>query len=120
MGWHNFTWTKNKLLSHNELVKRLRYLPETVFVAIDERARTTQERTIQRFNASVLNNDFPDGAKVMTLDPILGDKFRPRYKGPYTVVRRNQGGTYELKDGTRKLLPRHYAPSQLKFVIDDL
>jgi hypothetical protein len=67
----------------------------------------------------VLLNEFPDGAKVMTLDPILGEKLSPRYEGPYTIVQRNAGGAYILKDGTGTLLDRTYAPSQLKLVLDD-
>ncbi|KAF9970951.1 hypothetical protein BGZ75_002059, partial [Mortierella antarctica] len=51
----------------------------------------TQQRMIERFNATILHNDFPDGAKVMTLDPIKGDKLTPRYEGPFTVVRRTVG-----------------------------
>ena len=56
----------------------------------------------------------------MVLDPIQGDKFAPHYEGPYTVVRKNTGGAYILKDGTGTLLTRRYAPSQLKLALDSL
>ncbi|KAF8920928.1 hypothetical protein BGZ58_004231, partial [Dissophora ornata] len=55
----------------------------------------------------------------MSLDPIKGDKLSPRYEGPYIVVRRTTGGSYELKDATGELLGRNFAPSQLKLVLDD-
>src|SRR6202000_275107 len=74
---------------------------------------------IERFNRTVLHSEFPDGAKVMSLDPILGDKLSPRYEGPYTVVRRTTGGSYVLKDATGEELGRNFAPSQLKLVLDD-
>jgi hypothetical protein len=74
---------------------------------------------IERFNRTVLLNEFPDGAKVLILDPILGEKLTPKYKGPDTVVNRNAGGTYLLRDGTVALLSRSYAPSQLKLILDD-
>lgn len=75
---------------------------------------------IDRFNATVLHNKFPVGAKAMTLDPINGNKFMPRYEGAYTVVRRTPGGSNELRDGTGTSLERHYASSLLKLVLDDL
>jgi len=118
-GFHNFSNDKDELLSHEELVKRLEYMTKTVFPAISAKARATQQRMIERFNRTILHNEFPDGAKVMSLDPIKGDKLSPRYEGPYTVVRRTTGGAYELKDGTGALLGRNYAPSQLKLVLDD-
>lgn len=55
----------------------------------------------------------------MTLDPIIGDKLTPKYEGPYTVVSRNAGGAYVLRDGTGAILGRSQAPSQLKLVLDD-
>jgi hypothetical protein len=94
-------------------------MTEIVFPAITQKAKLTQKKMIERFNATVLHNDFPDGAKVMTLDPIKGDKLTPRYEGPFTVVRRTTGGSYELRDGTGSLLGRNYAPSQLKLVLED-
>jgi hypothetical protein len=119
-GFHNFTDDTGAPLSHCELEERLRYMTEVVFPAIDAKARSTQQKMIERFNRTILHNEFPDGAKVMALDPIGGDKLTPRYEGPYTVVRRNTGGAYVLKDGTGELLKRNYAPSQLKLVLDDL
>ncbi|KAG0240761.1 hypothetical protein BG011_003618, partial [Mortierella polycephala] len=95
-------------------------MTEVVFPAIDAKARSTQQKMIERFNRTILHNEFPDGAKVMAVDPIQGDKLTPRYEGPFTVVRRNTGGAYILKDGTDELLGRKYAPSQLKLVLDDL
>jgi predicted aspartyl protease len=118
-GFHNFTNSENALLSHDELSERLKYMTEVVFPAIDKKSSETQAKMIARFNASILHNVFPDGSKVMTLDPIQSGKLTPRYEGPYTVVRRTSGGSYELKDGTGTLLGRRYAPSQLKMVIGD-
>jgi hypothetical protein len=118
-GFHNFSNDKDELLTQKELCDRLKYMTEIVFPAITQKAKLTQKKMIERFNATVLHNDFPDGAKVMTLDPIKGDKLTPRYEGPFTVVRRTTGGSYELRDGTGSLLGRNYAPSQLKLVLED-
>ncbi|KAF9367099.1 hypothetical protein BGX21_007833, partial [Mortierella sp. AD011] len=106
-------------MSQEELLQRLEYMTTVVFPAIKKRSRATQKRMVERFNATILQNEFPDGAMVMTLDPIKGSKLAPRYEGPYTVVKRTSHGSYILKDGTGDTLKRHYAPSQLKLVLDD-
>ncbi|KAG0744648.1 hypothetical protein G6F29_013345 [Rhizopus arrhizus] len=43
-------------------------------------------------------------------------KLAPLYEGPYTVVRKNKGGSYELKDEQNELMHRNYTPSELKIV----
>jgi hypothetical protein len=118
-GFSHFCDEKDNPLTQDKLLERLEYMTKTVFPAIKENTENTQKRMIERFNRTVLLNEFPDGAKVMTLDPILGEKLSPRYEGPYTVVNRNAGGAYILKDGTGAVLERSYAPSQLKLVLDD-
>jgi hypothetical protein len=118
-GLSNFTNTTEVWTSEDELLKRLEYMTKIVFPAIQSRAQETQRRMIERFNRTVLHSEFPDGSKVMSLDPIKGDKLAPRYEGPYTVVRRTIGGSYVLKDGTGAELGRKFAPSQLKLVLDD-
>ncbi|KAG0034685.1 hypothetical protein BGZ83_004144, partial [Gryganskiella cystojenkinii] len=94
-------------------------MTEIVFPAVEIRVKDYQRRKAAEFNRTVLLNEFADGAKVMSLDPIRGDKLAARYEGPYTVVRRTTGGSYVLKDGTGEELGRKFAPSQLKLVLDD-
>jgi IS30 family transposase len=119
-GFSNYMDDKGDVMSQEDLLQRLTYMTEIVFPAIEEKAKATQAKMIERFNATVLHNEFPDGAKVMTLDPIRGDKLTARYEGPYTVVEKTPHGAYVLRDGTGELLHRNYAPSQLKLVLDDL
>ncbi|GJJ75509.1 hypothetical protein EMPS_07867 [Entomortierella parvispora] len=119
-GFRNYSKSTKNVMTHKQLCDRLAYMTEIVFPAIDKKSEETQKKMIARFNATVLHNEFPDGAKVMTLDPIRGNKLTPRYEGPYTVVRRTTGGSYELRDGTGESLSRNYAPSQLKLVLEDL
>ena len=47
------------------------------------------------------------------------NKLAPIYEGPFTVVRKTQGGTYVLKDGTNELLHQEYDPSEFKIVSID-
>jgi hypothetical protein len=118
-GLCNYTDDKGYIISQEELLNRLQYMSEVVSPAVEEKSKETQAKMIKRFNATVLHNEFPDGARVMTLDPIKGNKLTPRYERPYTVVRGTTNGAYGLRDGTGELLGRHYAPSQLKLVLDD-
>ncbi|KAF9271495.1 hypothetical protein BGZ68_003543, partial [Mortierella alpina] len=118
-GFQQNVDTNKELLSTDKLLERLKYMTETVFPAIDAKSSETQRKMIERFNRTILHNEFPDGSKVMTLDPVLSDALSPRYEGPFVVVRKNTGGAYVLKDGTGKTLGRNYAPSQLKLVLDD-
>ena len=94
-------------------------MTKIVFPGIQKKAREIQRRMVERFNRTVLHSEFPDGSKVMSLDPIKGDKLAPRYEGPYTVVRKTTGGSYVVKDGTGAELGRNFAPSQLKLVLED-
>lgn len=118
-GISNFTKASGEISTQEELLKRLEYMTETVFPGIEVKTKETQRRMIERFNQSILLNEFADGARVMSIDPILGDKLTPRYEGPFTVVRKTTGGSYVLRDGTGKDLGRRFAPSQLKLVLDD-
>ena len=119
-GFHHYTDERGEPLSQSALEDHLKYMTEIVFPAIKAKTSSTQQKMIERFNRTILHNDFPPGAKVMAIDPIQGDKLTPRYEGPFTVIRRNTGGAYVLKDGMGATLGRHYAPSQLKLVLDDL
>jgi transposase InsO family protein len=118
-GFSNYTNEEGETLTQDELLDRLKYMTEIVFPAIEEKTKRVQSKMIERFNASVLLNDFPEGAKVMTIDPLKGNKLSPRYEGPYAVEKRTSHGSYILRDGTGAQLNRHFAPSQLKLVLDD-
>ena len=47
-------------------------MTKTVFPAIEIKTRETQRRMIERFNRTVLHNEFPDGAKVMSIGSYHG------------------------------------------------
>ncbi|KAF9964117.1 hypothetical protein BGZ73_002043, partial [Actinomortierella ambigua] len=70
---------------------------------------------VKRFNETHLLTDFAPGSYVMVTDPLVSGAFGERYEGPFKVCRRTTHGAYVLKDGD-KLLPRNYAPEQLKLV----
>ncbi|CDH61576.1 hypothetical protein RO3G_15136 [Lichtheimia corymbifera JMRC:FSU:9682] len=63
--------------------------------------------------------DFPEQSHVMVKVQSRGSKLAPAYEGPYTVLRKTQGGTYTLQDETGALMPRDYVPSELKLISQD-
>ena len=93
-GHYNYTDDHNNVMSQDDLLKRLDYMTTIVFPAIEAKTKSTQQKMIERFNRTILHCEFPDGSKVMAVDPIKGDSLSPRYEGPYTVVRKNRGGAY--------------------------
>jgi len=118
-GFHLYKDDEKRCLDRDELLKRLEYMTTVVFPAVDEKARAVQQKMIERFNKTVLFNEFPDGARVMVLDVDPSSTLAPKYEGPYKVIRRNTGGAYVLSDGDGQVMKRAYPPSHLKLVLDD-
>jgi len=68
------------------------------------------------FNSKHSLINLPIGAMVMTSNSVKTGKGSARYEGPYKVLRRTMGGSYEPTDSQGALLPRKYAPNQIKIV----
>src|SRR3981189_2945868 len=74
---------------------------------------------MQSFNKNrkqLLQGSLPNGATVMLIDPIRGNKFEPKYVGPYTIIRRTRNGNFVLSDEVAGLLDRNIPPDQLKLI----
>ncbi|KAG0198239.1 hypothetical protein BGX31_004630, partial [Mortierella sp. GBA43] len=56
----------------------------------------------------------------MVKDQLANSTFDAKYEGPFQVVHRTSRGTYVLRDLTDDILPRNYAPEQMKLVIQSL
>ena len=52
----------------------------------------------------------------MARDPTRENKLSPIYEGPFRVVKRTRGGSYQLMDHDGTLLARAHAPFQLASV----
>ena len=108
-------------ISAEELLEKVEKMSEIVFPAIQERTRRIVEEYNKKFNTK--NNiitDIPENTSVMVKLPSRTSKLAPIYEGPFTVIRRTQGGSYILRDDhTQELLHRNYVPSELKIVSID-
>lgn len=105
--------------SEKELVQRIKNMEEVVFPAIKERITAVINAQKKKFDKKHIQIDFPAGSQVMIKTPEKVGKLDPIYEGPYTVIRKNQGGAYVLKDEKDDVLTREYAPSQLKLISQD-
>jgi hypothetical protein len=106
-------------MTMRELEERVDYMDKIVFPAILERTQKINEEYNKKFNQKSVLVDIPVGTHVMIRLQNRSSKLAPIYEGPYTVVRRNTGGSYELKDEQNELLSRNYVPSELKVVTLD-
>jgi Skp family chaperone for outer membrane proteins len=64
-----------------------------------KKAQTNQKRN---FDKKVKETKFKIGEQVLlwdsSTDHTYGDKFRDKYKGPYTIDKANDNGTYKLRE----------------------
>jgi hypothetical protein len=105
-------------LSLEELDARLKALSLLVYPAIHgSPAKRTlfRDKNVGKSAATqATENTFPPGSFVMAKDELRTAKAQPRYLGPFSVIRRNRGGAYVLRDAAGNMLKR--APEALKQV----
>jgi hypothetical protein len=113
-GFTNYSTSSSALLSEEEMTRRLNYMTSVVYPAISSLIAKFVEKEGSKFSKNNKLTFFQAGAMVMVLDELRSVKSQPRYTGPFTVVRRTQGGSYVLRgpDGTEYARP----PSSLKLV----
>ena len=76
------------------------------------------QKHIQDSRTPPTDETLPLNSKVFVKQEGLIGKLEPRFKGPYTVARRNASGNYELLDVDNNLLPNSYPLHKLKPVKD--
>ncbi len=106
--------------SMEELERRINHIHDVIYPGIRTLSNNNREKAKQYFEANHrIITDIPDGALVMTLPSTISGKGESKYEGPYTVIKRSKGGAYTLLDNDKRILPRKYAPSQLKILTGD-
>lgn len=104
------------MMTPKQLEDRIEHMETVVFPAIAERTNKIMEERKKKFDKKNIMVDIPVGTHVIVRLQHRPNKLAPLYEGPYTVIRRNQGGSYELKDEQNELMHRNYVPSELKVV----
>jgi hypothetical protein len=90
-----------------------------IYPAIDHRIKGAKDKlaqTLTKHRRMLMPASVPNGATVMIKDPVRGNKFEPKYIGPFIIVRRARNGAYVLKDTTGDILDRHVPIDQMKIV----
>lgn len=105
-------------LTEEQLQARIKTMTELVYPLILEKATQSSKKSIVMFQKShkILDQGFPDGSYVMLNTESRTSKLRPKYEGPFKVLKRTKGGSYTLLDSTGALYPRNVSPDKLKVV----
>jgi hypothetical protein len=103
-------------MTHDELMKRIDYMSNIIFPAISERTKayTNLQKGIADKKHRIIN--YPEGSYVMIRVRDRYNNLSPAYQGPYSVVRKTEGGSYVLKDEEGILMSRNYSPEELKLI----
>ena len=100
---------------HIDLAHRLSHSQNIIFPAITAKSQAAAANRAKKFNASHRLVDFKPLSHVM-IGEIRDHALAAPFTGPYIVIRKTKGGSYELADSKNNILPRKYAPSQLKLI----
>ena len=109
------------LLSNDEVIinNRLNEINSIIYPSIQEVQKETINKRNEYWNASHnLIPNFPIGSMVM-VKHNNAKTFQPIYLGPYLVVKHSKGGSYQLADFYKNVLPRKFSPAMLKLVTGD-
>jgi hypothetical protein len=115
----DYSGMKGDLFDESELInyqiKRGEDLQQIVWPSIAEKARQNAERKAIQWQKGqkVLKDDFAVNQEVLLLDIHNSTKWKPKFLGPYRVLRKNKGGAYELMDNDGTLISPNASPNQL-------
>ena len=93
--------------------KRACFMQETLFPAIRDATEHVANAVKERFDKQHRIIDIPAGTYVMIVDKTRASKTDPANEGPIKVIRRTQGGSYELQDLDGQVLARRYPSRDL-------
>ena len=86
---------------------------DVLFPAICDATEHVTNAMKERFDRQHRLIDIPVGTYVMIVDKTRASKTDPANEGPFKVIRRTIGGSYELEDLDGAILSRRYPPRDL-------
>ena len=114
----DYTKDKNvRQISVEEMQEAIKKMKEIVLPAINERTNSVNESRKKKFDKEKTITEFTKGDQVMVRVRNKQGKLDAECEGPYTIVRKNKGGAYTLKDLQGELEARDHVPSELKLVL---
>ena len=99
--------------SEHAMEERALFMQETLFPALRDATEKVANAVKERFDKQHRLIDIPAGTYVMCSDKTRTTKTDPANEGPFKVIRRTQGGSYELQDLDGQVLTRRYPPRDL-------
>ena len=119
VGFGDHSKTPAGSLNLQQMQARLEQITNHLYPEVNQQALLLDRRRAAKLNRlkMVKSDPFPDGSYVMLAVSKRKSKMDPSYVGPYKVLRRTRGGSYQLQTMDGDLHPRAAAPSQLKLVI---
>jgi len=93
-------------------------MAKVIWPAVAERSTHYSRAAYDQFIKShrIVHEEFPPGSLVMRKVVVKGSNMEPKFEGPYTVVRRNAGGAYLLRDHTGDIVAQRAPVDQLRLV----
>jgi hypothetical protein len=112
----NYASTPLNLISENKAT----FLQDILPSVVEKSKQQKDKERISLDKKHKIIEELKPGTRVYAIDKTRESKWQPKYEGPFTIVKRNQGGAYELKDATDKLLKRKFPMEQLKVIPDNV
>lgn len=114
-------------MTYEQVRKRFEHITNVIYPAINDRSSSSASKAAAAFakkhRHKISSDPFPVGSFVMVKDPLSKSKTDPPYIGPFKVLHRTRGGSYQLLDTDNNMFSRATTPSQMKIVrknpIDD-
>ena len=107
------------LPSDDESERRAKFMTQVLFPAIHEATNKVVTAVKERFDKKHKLVDFLSGMRVMATDETRATKTDPGKVGPFTIIRRTKGGSYEVQDLDGQKVSRNYPPSALVPIEDN-
>ena len=111
---------KSTMKTPAQLQERYKQMTSIIYPVMNEKMREEHDQRSKYFakQNKIIQEPYPVGSTVMTLNKNRRFKSEPRYEGPFKVVRVTQANTHVLQDRTGEILQRNYTISELKLVAD--
>lgn len=110
--FNNYTNTESIQLDEENVRRRLEYMTNLVYPAINKKVLDDNIKRANEFTNSRRIKKYDIGSWVMVLDDLRSSKTDARYTGPCQVKKLNHGGAYIIQDESGVLYTR--PPSSLK------
>jgi hypothetical protein len=109
----DYTNTEIAINNDSKIKKHALFMQKTLFPAIREATEYVTQIMKDRFDNKHKLVEFPENTYVMVVDKIKMSKTDPTNEGPFKIIRKTQGGSYELANLDGTILKRRYPPKDL-------